>query len=78
LGLSAQRLLRFLDLAWSAPVLGLAVSELDPDQADRGLAMLVWLMEQLWLKSYAKKRSLPVVELRIVLALAPLPCGITG
>jgi arginase family enzyme len=55
-GLSPQTLLRFLDLAWSARVLGLAVSEFDParDQADRGLATLMWLMEYLLLEHYEK------------------------
>jgi arginase family enzyme len=53
-GLEPQMVLRFLDAAWSRNVIGLAVSEFDPgrDQADRGLATLIWLIEYVLLKRH--------------------------
>jgi agmatinase len=51
-GLSPPLLLRFLDAAWSGPVVGLALSEFDPsrDQNDRSLATLMWLIEHVLLR----------------------------
>lgn len=51
-GLSPQTVLRVMDAAWAGRVVGVALSEFDPgrDRDDRGLALLVWLMEYLLLK----------------------------
>jgi len=56
-GLSPHLLLRLLDAAWSERVVGLALSEFDParDDADRGLATLMWLVEYVLLRRYEQK-----------------------
>jgi arginase family enzyme len=53
-GLSPPLLLRFLDAAWCAGVVGVSVSEFDParDGKDQSLSTLVWLLEYLLLKQY--------------------------
>ena len=55
-GLSPHLVLRIVDAAWSANVIGVAISEFDParDQEDRSLSTLVWLIEYLLLKRFEK------------------------
>jgi agmatinase len=58
-GLDPLLFLRVLDAVWSDRVIGVALSEFDPgrDQADRGLATAMWLLEYVLLKRYEKARS---------------------
>ncbi len=58
-GLSPSLLLRFVNAAWSARVIGIALSEFDPgrDRNDQSLATLVWLLEYLVLKQH--EQNLP-------------------
>jgi agmatinase len=53
-GLGPELFLRLLDGVWSPRVAGLLLSEFNParDQDDRGLSLLVWLLEYVWLKVY--------------------------
>ena len=53
-GLSPGLFLRLLEGVWSPKVAGLLLSEFSPsrDQDDRGLSLLVWLLEYVWLKVY--------------------------
>jgi agmatinase len=53
-GLAPPLFLRLLDAVWSPKVAGVFVSEFDPsrDRDDRGLALLVWLLEFLLLRRY--------------------------
>jgi len=57
-GLSTQQLLRCLDAAWSAKVVGVILSEFDPsrDHRDQSLATLVWLLEHLLLRRHEGSR----------------------
>ena len=53
-GLAPPLFLRLLDAVWSPKVAGVFVSEFDParDRDDRGLALLMWLLEYLLLRRY--------------------------
>ena len=53
-GLSPTLFLRLLEAVWSPKVAGVFVSEFDParDRDDRGLALLIWLLEYLLLRRY--------------------------
>jgi agmatinase len=53
-GLSPALFLRLLDGVWSPKVAGLLLSEFSPsrDHNDRGLSLLVWLLEYVWLRLY--------------------------
>ena len=53
-GLAPPLFLRLLDAVWSPKVAGVLISEFDPsrDRDDRGLALLVWLLEYLLLRRY--------------------------
>jgi arginase family enzyme len=53
-GLDPPKLLRFIDACWGENACGVAVSEFDPgrDRDDRGLNLLIWLMEHLLLRRY--------------------------
>jgi arginase family enzyme len=56
-GLSPQLVLGFLDAVWSERVVGVALSEFDPDRDrnDQSLSTLLWLVEYLLLKRYEAK-----------------------
>jgi agmatinase len=58
-GISPHLFLRFLDAAWSGPVVGLAIAEFDPakDERDRSLSTLIWLLEYVLLQQYEKRRK---------------------
>ena len=53
-GLSPLLFLRLLEAAWSPKTAGVLISEFDPsrDRDDRGLALVVWLMEYLLLRRH--------------------------
>jgi agmatinase len=53
-GLSPQQLLRIVDAVWSPKVCGLCLSEFEPgrDRQDQCLALLVWLIEFIFLRRY--------------------------
>jgi arginase family enzyme len=53
-GLSPLLFLRLLEAVWSPKVAGVLVSEFDParDRDDRGLALVMWLLEYLLLRQY--------------------------
>jgi hypothetical protein len=52
--LSPQQLLRIVDAVWSPKVCGLCLSEFEPgrDRQDQCLALLVWLIEFIFLRRY--------------------------
>ena len=56
-GLEPLRLLHLLDAVWSPKVAGVMFSEFDPgrDRDDRSLAILVWLLEYLFLRLYESR-----------------------
>lgn len=53
-GLDAAMVLRLIDAIWSPRMAGVMLSEFDPgrDRDDRGLALVVWLLEYLLLRRY--------------------------
>jgi arginase family enzyme len=57
LGLSPTLFLRLVDAVWSPKVAGVLMSEFDParDRDDRGLALVMWLLEYLLLRRYEKE-----------------------
>ena len=58
-GLSPALLLRFLNAVWSPRVVGVSISEFNPsrDENDRSLALLVWLLEYVFLNRHEDRTS---------------------
>ena len=56
-GLSPLLFLRLLEATWSPKTAGVLISEFDPsrDRDDRGLGLVVWLMEYLLLRRYENR-----------------------